>query len=117
MASPHHGAPGILQSVLARLAAEVADLAARSRALEDRMDQPARAVEVDLQDLDFLTQHLDATATVLDALSTAARAQDPMDEAWLQRMTGDLRLQGMAGRLAGVRPAEVGDAYGETELW
>lgn len=118
MASHDLAEPGVLQSLLARLATEVGDLASRSRALEDRMDaQPARAVEVDLQDLDFLTQHLEAAATVLDALSTAARDRQPVDDAWLVRMTRDLRLQGMAGRLAGIEPESAIERYEEMELW
>lgn len=117
MGNHGQGDPGILQGLLERLAVEVGDLAARSRALEDRMEaHPARSGEVDLQDLDFLTQHLEATATVLNALSTAARDQNPVDEAWLTRLTGDLRLQGMAGRLAGVRSPDAGPCC-EMELW
>lgn len=109
--------PGILQSVLMRLAAEVGDLAARSRALEDRMEaHSGRSADVDLQDLDFLTQHLEVTATVLDALSAATRDQTPVDEAWLIWLTGTLRLQGMAGRLAGAQPPDAGP-YSEMELW
>lgn len=118
MACRDEGQTRVLEAVLTRLAAELADLAARSRALEVRMEaQPAHAIGIDLQDLDFLTQHLEATSTVLDALSAATRNGHTLDDAWLARISGTLRLQGLAGRLTGQEPREVALPSGEMELW
>ena len=109
----------VLQTILARLAAEVADLAARSRILEDRLaGETEPPTDVDIQDLDSLTQHLEGTASVLSALSLATSGRQSIDEAWLDRITGALQLQGLASRLAGGTPrAEAGRSTGEYELW
>lgn len=109
----------VLQTILARLAAEVADLAARSRILEDRLaGETEPPTDVDIQDLDSLTQHLEGTASVLAALSLATSGRQSIDEAWLGRVTGSLQLQGLASRLAGgPLRAEPVRRTGEYELW
>lgn len=109
----------VLQTILARLAAEVADLAARSRTLEDRLAlETEPPTDVDLQDLDSLTQHLEGTASVLAALSLATSGRQSIDEAWLGRITGALQLQGLASRLAGGAPrGDTARNTGEYELW
>ncbi len=109
----------VLERVLARLAAEVADLAARSRALEDRLSvETERPSDVDIQDLDSLTQHLEGTASVLSALSLATCRRQPVNEAWLGRITGALQLQELAARLVGGRPnGDAATRPGECELW
>lgn len=110
----------VLQAILARLAEEVADLAARSRTIEGHLAvETERPAHVDIQDLDSLTQHLEGTASVLHALASAAAHDQTIDQAWLGRVTGSLRLQGLAGRLAGQRAphGEPSHATGEYELW
>lgn len=109
----------VLQTILARLAAEVADLAARSRVLEDRLaGETEPPTDVDIQDLNSLTQHLEGTASVLTALSLAMSGRQSIDEAWLSRVTGALQLHGLAGRLAGgTSRGDTARNTGEYELW
>lgn len=109
----------VLETVLARLAAEVADLAARSRVIEDRLvGETEPPTDVDIQDLDSLTQHLEGTASVLAALSLATSERQLIDEAWLGRITGALQLQGLASRLNGRRlGGDAAGGSGECELW
>jgi hypothetical protein len=118
MAMRREGQAEVLQSVLARLAAEVGGLALQSRAIETRLaTEESAPARVDLQTLDSLTQHLEATSTVLEALSSAVLGPDEVDQAWVARVAGDLRLQGLAGRLAGRTSEDSGPVGGEVELW
>ena len=118
MARRNEGQAEVLHSVLERLATEVDGLAQRSRVIETRLAAAKGAGDgVDLQTLDYLTQHLEATSTVLQALSSAVLGPDRVDQAWLTRVSGGLLLDGLAGRLAGRTAEDSGPADDEVELW
>jgi NADP-dependent 3-hydroxy acid dehydrogenase YdfG len=112
-----------LGAVLARSAAEMADLAERTERLQDVMAGLVRqcaALDVDaaqdMQALDWIAQHLEGLASFLDALSKEA------GPAWLIDPTSAfdaLNLAELAHRLRGTPAASAAPALasGEMELF
>jgi NADP-dependent 3-hydroxy acid dehydrogenase YdfG len=115
--------PQALGAVLARSAAELADLAERTERLQDVMAALVRqcaALDVDatqdMQALDWIAQHLEGMAGFLDSLSKAA------GPAWRIDPTAALdalSLAELAHRLRGTPVASAAPllASGEMELF
>jgi hypothetical protein len=116
--------PEFVKGVLARSAAELADLADRTERLQDVMADLVRQCAAlggdatqDMQALDWIAQHLEGLASFLDALSKQA------PPGWRMDTTGALdalNLAELAHRLrGGGAPASVAQimSSGDMELF
>lgn len=107
-----------LAELLARLGVEVGRMARQSRSVEACLaTAPQPPGGWDLQELDSLTQHLEAAAVVLSSLSYAVGEEAAVDQAWIAHLVAELSLEGLAGRLSGAGAALAAATGGEAELW